>query len=196
LQHNATAVKEGDSMALIRRAVLELNASYEALRIVSMKKALTLITKGVAVVEVPTDILIHKGLGIYAPSVIRLRHYRNVPHRMQQVSRKNIFVRDGYKCQYCGTRFANGSELELEHVIPRSRGGRNSWENLVAACRDCNRKKNNRTPEEAGMTLLHRPLPATVFTSRFVLKQLGSEVNEWGKYLFNDSEGEKKLQFN
>jgi 5-methylcytosine-specific restriction endonuclease McrA len=181
---------------MIRRGVLQLNASLEPLRIVSMKKALTLITKGVAVVEVPTDILIHRGLGIYAPSVIRLRHYRNVPHRTQQASRKNIFVRDGYRCQYCGTRKKDGSELELEHVLPKSRGGRNTWDNLVAACRECNQKKNDRTPEEAGMKLLHRPLPATVFTSRFVLKQLGEEVNEWGPFLYKNPEGDKRYQFN
>jgi 5-methylcytosine-specific restriction endonuclease McrA len=176
-------------MALMRRAVLQINASYEPLRIISARRALTLITKGVAVVEEPTSIQVHAG--IFLPSVIRLRSYKNVPHRMQQVSRKNIFVRDGYRCQYCGSRKNNGSELELEHVIPKSKGGRNTWENLVAACSPCNRKKNDRTPEEAGMTLIHRPLPATVFTSRFLLKQLGSEVDEWGKYLFNDPEGDK-----
>ena len=182
-------------MALIRRATLMLNASYEPLRIVSMKKALTLVSKGVAVVEVPTDILIHRGLGIYAPSVIRLRNYRNVPHRMQQVSRKNIFIRDGYRCMYCGAKKKDGSELELEHIFPRSRGGKNTWENLVSACRACNQRKNDRTPEEAGMTLIHRPLPASVFTSRFILKQLGSEVYEWDRFLFSDSKGEEKLQF-
>jgi 5-methylcytosine-specific restriction endonuclease McrA len=183
-------------MALIRKATLLINASYEPLRIISMKKALTLITKGVAVVEVSTDILVHSGLGIYAPSVIRLRNYRNVPHRMQQVSRKNIFVRDGYRCLYCGTKKKDGSELELEHVLPRSRGGRNTWDNLVSSCRDCNRNKGDRTPEEAGMKLIHRPLPASVFTARFLLKQLGSEIAEWDQFLFKDSKGDTRYAFN
>ena len=82
-------------MSLMRRGVLQLNSSYEALRVITAKKALTLVSKGVAVVEVPTDILVHRGLGIYLPSVIRLRNYRHVPIRMQVVSRKNIILRDG-----------------------------------------------------------------------------------------------------
>lgn len=180
---------------MIRRAVLTLNASYEPLRIVSMKKAMTLLTKGVAVVEVPTDILIHRGLGIYAPSVIRLRHYRNVPHKRPIPSRKNIFTRDGFRCLYCGAK-APKVVLELEHIIPKSKGGPNTWDNLVASCHSCNQKKGDRTPEEAGMTLIHRPLPATINTGRFILKQLGAEVNEWSQFLFNDSKGETRLQFN
>src|SRR5215469_4437662 len=119
---------------LMRRPTLMINASYEPLRIVSLKKALTLLTKGVATVEVPTNILLHAGLGIYAPSVIRLISYHRVPTKMPVVSRKNIFVRDGYRCMYCGQSH-QAADLELEHVIPKSRGGRNVWENLVAACR-------------------------------------------------------------
>jgi len=177
---------------MIRRTVLMLNASYEPLRIISAKKSLTLLTKGVAVVEVPTSIKVHAG--IYLPSVIRLRSYRNVPHKRPIPSRKNIFTRDGNRCLYCGAR-APKVALELEHIIPRSRGGLNSWDNLCAACRDCNSRKRDRTPEEAGMKLIHRPLPATVHTGRFVLKQMGSEIEEWSRFLFNDSKGEQKLQF-
>ncbi len=104
---------------------------------------------------------------------------------MQQVSKKNILTRDCYRCMYCGQK-GTGAELELEHVFPKSRGGKNTWENLVAACRKCNGRKGDRTPEEAGMALIHRPLPATIHTSRFVLKQLGSEVDEWQKFLWTD----------
>ena len=179
---------------MIRRTTLLLNASYEAIRIVSMKKALTLLSKGVATVEVPTDILVHRGLGIYAPSVIRLRNYRNVPHKRPIPSRKNIFTRDGFRCLYCGAK-APRVTLELEHVIPKSRGGPNSWDNLVASCTACNRNKGDRTPEEAGMKLIHRPLPATINTGRFILKSLGSEIDEWGPFLWQDSKGEQRLQF-
>lgn len=178
---------------MIRRTVLCLNASYEPLRIISARKSLTLITKGIAVVEVPTSIKVHEG--IYLPSVIRLRNFRNVPHKRPIPSRKNIFTRDGFRCLYCGAK-APRVTLELEHVIPKSKGGPNSWDNLVAACTDCNRKKGDRTPEEAGMTLIHRPLPATINTGRFILKQLGAEILEWTPYLFSDSKGEQRLQFN
>ena len=180
-------------MSLMRRPVLQLNASYEPLRIISAKKALTLITKGVALVELPTSRMIYPG--IYLPSVIRLRTYRHVPIRMQVVSRKNIYIRDGHKCMYCGRSFA-GQELTVDHVIPRSQGGRNSWENMVAACGRCNHRKADRTPEEAGMQLIRRPLPANIHTPRFVLKALGSEVNEWSRYLYADSEGDKRFAFN
>ena len=179
----------------MRRPTLMLNASYEPLRIVSVKKALTLITKGVALVEVPTDVLIHRGLGIYAHSVIRLRTYRHVPIRLQVVSRKNIFLRDGERCMYCGERFKT-RELTLDHIIPKSRGGSPSWSNLVSCCAKDNHRKGDRTPEEAGMELIHKPLPQNVHTPRFLLRSMGMEISQgWSKYLWVDSKGETKLQF-
>ena len=97
---------------------------------------------------------------------------------------------------YCGHKF-EARELTLDHVFPKSRGGKGTWENLVAACRDDNHRKGNLTLEEAGMKLIHRPLPATLSTSRWLLKQLGNQINPaWGQYLWNDSKGETRLQFN
>jgi hypothetical protein len=179
--------------SLMRRSVLQLNASLEAIRIISAKRALTLITKGKALTEVSTGIEIYPG--VFLPSVIRLRHFAKVPYKRPIPSRKNIFVRDGNRCLYCGAK-APKAVLELEHIVPKSRGGSSSWENLCAACHPCNQKKADRTPEEANMTLLHRPLPATVHTNRFVLKQLGAEISEWGKYLWQDSKGDTRYAFN
>lgn len=176
---------------MMRRPVLQLNASYEPLRIIPARKALTLITKGVATVEVPTSTMIYPS--IYLPSVVRLRYYKHVPVRMQQVSRRNIFTRDGNRCMYCGLAGHKAGGLELEHVIPKSRGGRNVWENLVASCRRCNQRKKDRTPEEAGMTLIHRPLPSSIHTPRFILRSLGSEVEEWSRFLYNDSMGDQRF---
>ena len=170
--------------------VLQLNASYEAIRIVTARRALTLVSKGVATVEVPTEKMIYPG--IYLPSVIRLRHYRHIPIRMQIVSRKNIYLRDGHRCGYCGRKF-HADELTLDHIIPRAQGGRSTWDNLVAACGMCNRVKDNRTPEEAGMPLLHRPLPVTVHTSRHLLRALGSETDGWRKYLWHDNTGDERF---
>ena len=179
-------------MNLMRRPVLQLNASYAAVRIVPARRALTLITKGVALVEVATDIQVHRG--IYLPSVIRLRTYRHIPIRMQVVSRKNIFLRDGERCLYCGERFKT-SELTLDHILPKSRGGDGSWGNLVSCCKKDNHRKGDRTPEEAGMKLIHKPLPQNIHTPRFLLRSMGMEVNEWSKFLFVDSTGEQRLQF-
>ena len=179
-------------MNLMRRAVLQVNASREPLRIIGARQALKLITKGKAKVLVPTSIEVYPS--IYLPSVIALTTYAKVPYKRPIPSRKNIFTRDGFKCLYCG---AHGSKivLELEHIVPKSRGGQGTWENVCASCHACNQKKRDRTPEEAGMTLIHRPLPASIHTARFVLKQLGAEVNAWAPYLWNDSKGEERLQF-
>ena len=177
---------------LMRRSVLQLNASFEPLRIISAKRALTLICKGKALVELPTDIEIYPG--VFLPSVIRLRTYRHIPIRLQVMTRKNILLRDGNVCQYCGVKFRS-DELTLDHIIPKSKGGGNAWHNLVACCGPCNRTKDDRTPQEANMPLLHRPLPASVHTGRHILRSTGLEVREWGPYLWSDSKGEQKLQF-
>jgi 5-methylcytosine-specific restriction endonuclease McrA len=177
---------------LMKKPVLQLNASYEAIRIVSAKRALTLITKGKAFVELPTKIQVYPG--VFLPSVIRLKTYRHIPIRLQLVTRKNLYARDGNTCMYCGEKF-HGADLTLDHIIPKSRGGDGSWHNLVCACKKCNHRKADRTPEEAGMKLLRRPLPASINTGRHVLRSMGLEVHEWGKYLYADSKGEQKLQF-
>ena len=177
-------------MNLMRKPVLQLNSCLEPIRIIWARKALTLVTKGKAIVVVHTDREIYPG--IFMPSVIRLLEYKYVPIRMQTVTRKNIFMRDGYKCLYCG-KGSSGEGLELDHVMPKSRGGKSSWENLVSSCRRCNARKNDRTPEEAEMPLLHRPLPQTIHTPRFILKALGAEIKSWDRFLFNDSNGEQRL---
>lgn len=175
---------------LMRKPVLVLNASFEAIRIVAARRALTLLTKGSALTEIPTETEIYPG--IFLPSVIRLRTYKRIPIRMQMVTRKNLYVRDGYQCGYCGHKF-HGDELTLDHIIPRSKGGGNSWENLISCCGPCNRKKADRTPNEAEMPLLRRPIPLTVHTSRHVLRALGSEVAAWSKFLYHDSTGDERF---
>lgn len=181
---------------LINRLVLQLNAYYEPIRIIKVRKALKMITKGVAVVVLPTQRELYPG--VFMPSVIKLVQPKYIPIRTRILSRRNVYSRDGYRCMYCGRSQEyllkmNMGGLELDHIIPRTQGGRNTWENLVAACRRCNGRKGGRTPEEAGMQLIHRPLPPNIHTPRFILKQLGSEVNEWEPYLFVKSDGDKRF---
>jgi 5-methylcytosine-specific restriction endonuclease McrA len=161
--------------------VLVLNASYEPVNITRARRAIVLLVKGVAVVEEAHERFVHVGLQL--PCVIRLRQYRRLPVRVQTLSRRNILIRDGYACQYCGERFAS-AELELEHVVPRARAGRSTWENLVAACRACNARKADRTPAEAGMKLLRQPRAVTIHTSRAFMRQLGASEAKWRKYLY------------
>lgn len=175
---------------LMYSPTLQLNASYEALRIITARHALKLVTKGVAVVEISTNHEVYPG--IYLPSVIRLREYKRIPIRMQLPTRKSIYARDGYRCGYCLKRF-KGDHLTLDHIVPKSRGGKGTWDNLVTACRLCNHRKADRTPEEANMPLLRRPLPVTVHTSRLLLRTMASDVKEWQKYLYHDNKGDERF---
>ncbi len=116
------------------------------------------------------------------PSIIRLSKYIRIPYKKIELSRKNILRRDGYRCQYCGTTAGN---LTVDHIVPKSRGGNDSWENLVTACVSCNNKKGNRTPDEAGMKLIAKPRKPNhiIFIKNFV----GSLIdNQWKPYLFVD----------
>lgn len=170
-------------MGLIHKPVLVINASYEPLDITNAKKAIKKIVKKVAIIEVARD-----GREIYPgmpmPSVVRLIEYRRVPDHRIKLTRKNFYLRDHYCCQYCGLRFP-AKDLTLDHVIPKSRGGTDTWENLVSCCKPCNGKKDNKTPAEAGMKLLHKPGRLTIHTSKFIMRQLGLEEDaRWAKYLY------------
>lgn len=146
---------------------------------------------------------VEAGGGIYGDEKYVYRKFKSIEEIDEDVvvynfeTESNSYIANGlavHNCMYCGERF-RPQELTLDHVIPRSRGGNNSWDNLVACCKKDNHRKGNRLLEEAGMKLIHRPLPATVHTSRFVLKQLGSEIDGWSRYLWTDSKGEERLQF-
>jgi len=111
------------------------------------------------------------------PSVIRIHNYITVPYRGVVMTRHNIFKRDNHECQYCGTE----KELTLDHVIPRSKGGRSTWKNLVAACKACNARKGDETPQEAQMLLRNQPYkPSYVM---FIRESSGFVQDEWRPYL-------------
>jgi hypothetical protein len=134
-------------------AVLVLNAGYERLHYVSLRHAIRMLYRNVAVVEEVAD---GRAIGPWQrPAVVRLVRYVQMRWRMRAVpawSRKGMLKRDGYCCAYCG-----GVATTVDHVLPRSRGGTNSWTNTVTACGRCNGRKGNRTPEEARMRLRYQP---------------------------------------
>lgn len=118
-----------------------------------------------------------------APAVLKLRRYiQPKRYRRVRLSRENIFLRDEYKCQYCGDEFTY-RELTLDHVMPVSRGGPKSWKNLVAACHKCNHKKGNRTPREANMKLLKKPVPLRWTPSFDVKARIKGGDELWSPYM-------------
>ena len=159
--------------------VLVLNQDYQAISVCSAERAFVLVFLNKA--ELISNSLTRKIRTVskeYAfPSIIRLNRYINLPYKKVALSRQNIFKRDGHQCVYCGTR----DNLTLDHVTPRSRGGRDSWHNLVTACQRCNTEKGDRTPEEAEMTMAHKP-----FRPSFIMYLRdfnGKVVDEWKPYL-------------
>ncbi|MGH9489716.1 MAG: HNH endonuclease [Terriglobales bacterium] len=164
--------------------VLVLNASYEPINVCAARRALVLVLKGVARAEETGERMLHSSRAQFpVPSVIRLLEYRRIPHRTRALSRKNVLLRDHGTCQYCG-RAPGAVELTLDHVIPRSRGGQSTWENLVACCHHCNHRKGDQAPEAAGMKLLREPRPFNLHTSRHLLRMMGRSDDQWRKYLF------------
>ena len=138
--------------------VLVLNATYEPLSVVSVKRAVILLLKEKAeLIEAAEARLRAEKFSLPMPLVIRLVYFVKIPRRMSlPVTRRTVLARDHYTCQYCGLEPPR-QVLTLDHVVPRSRGGRTTWENVVTACQKCNGRKGNRTPDEARMTLLAEP---------------------------------------
>jgi len=159
--------------------VLVLNASYEPLNLTSWRRAVVLLLKGKAEQLEDSDRLIYTGFPL--PTVIRLRHYVRVPYKEIPLTRRNILERDSHACQYCGTRT---DQLTLDHVHPRSRGGPETWENIVTACVRCNVKKGNRTPTEARMPLSRQPRrPHSSLHFELTRHLQGDRNQEWRKYV-------------
>ncbi|HID24245.1 MAG TPA: HNH endonuclease [Planctomycetaceae bacterium] len=188
--------------------VLALNRLYVAVQIITARRALCLLWKGLAeVVSVENGAymtydfqswreiselkaaLNERGqdedwvqavdFEIEVPRTIRLLDYDRVPRNVVKFNRRNIFLRDGNRCQYCGKRFAS-QDLSLDHVIPRSRGGQSTWENIVCACLRCNVRKGGRTPPEAGMKLIRppkKPSRSPLLTVKLNLRKYASWKN-------------------
>ncbi|GAB4529948.1 MAG: HNH endonuclease [Anaerolineae bacterium] len=140
-------------------SVLVLNATYEPLSVVSVRRAVVLLLKEKAeIVEAAEAELRSENLTIPTPLVIRLVYYVRIPYRVSlPLTRRTVLARDHYTCQYCGSQPPR-KELTVDHILPRSRGGHTTWDNVVTACQRCNGRKGNRTPDEANMKLQSKPV--------------------------------------
>lgn len=166
---------------LVNSAVLVLNENYEPLNVCNARRAVVLVDRGKAEVLENADgaVLRTTSRFIPLPSVIRLVYLIRRPRPQRKLTRKELFLRDRYTCQYCGKETR---DLTVDHVVPRHRGGRHSWDNLVSACRACNHRKANHSVEEARMRLLKLPeAPRT--SSYYVVAQYIQHRGEWQKFI-------------
>lgn len=157
---------------------LVLNATYEPLCVVSSRRALLLVLQEKAELLSATERTFHsERLSLAEPSVVRLSYFVKVPFEARiALNRRAVFARDNHRCQYCGASAEN-----IDHVIPRSRGGRHAWDNVVAACRPCNTAKRDRLLEESGMKLRRRPVAPR--ERMWILAASGSIRPDWEQYL-------------
>lgn len=170
-----------NSLGRLNAKVLILNQNYEPMSVINVKKAIVLLYLGkVELIEA------HQGKQLRAvsmsmpfPSIVRLSVYVRIPYKKIILSRKNILRRDGHRCQFCGR---SDIALTVDHVMPMSRGGEDTWENLVCACVRCNNKKGDRTPDEAGMPLFRTPMRPNHVT--FIRHFVGTLDERWKPYLF------------
>jgi hypothetical protein len=141
--------------------VLVLNADYTPLNVTTLVKGFGLVYRGKAEVLKKSENPINSGFSTYVrPLVIRLLNYVRYRSKSVKISRSRLYRRDNYECAYCGQK----KNLTIDHIIPKSRGGQNTWENLVTCCSPCNRLKSNRTPEEAKMVLRVKPYEPNIFS--------------------------------
>ena len=164
---------------------LVLNADYLPLSVITWQKAITLwYREKVEIIEVHDKEVWAVKFSFKLPSVVRLlRYVRTGKRPVVQFTRANIYTRDNYTCQYCQKEF-DTSDLTFDHVIPVAQGGGRSWENIVSACIPCNRKKGSRTPEEAGMHLMRKPVRPN-YTAMFrVTMGIRKTPESWKDFLY------------
>ena len=183
---------------VLDRPTLVLNRNWQPVGVASVARSLLKVWNGVARVVDTDDFQLYTWedwsalrpkegepyiltarFRLRVPEVVSLAHYDRVPINSVTFSRRNVFKRDRYTCQYCGSQ-PGSEELTIDHVLPRSLGGQSTWENCVLACVDCNSRKADRTPEQAAMPLLKRPVRPDW---RPLYATKGARINSWSKFL-------------
>jgi 5-methylcytosine-specific restriction endonuclease McrA len=186
--------------------VLVLNKNFFAIQITSWQRALRLVyTDRASVVDEeyrtysfndwcelskclkdnPSGFIYTPNFKIAIPDVISLKYYDRIPFKEMKFTRKNIYELYGYRCCYCGKKFSS-KELNLDHIIPRSRGGKSDWKNVVTSCINCNLKKGNSLPEEKGMKLVIKPTKPTYSSNlTIVMKNIFKVKTSWQKFIDN-----------
>lgn len=159
--------------------VLVLNNDSSPLMVCSVERAFILVFLNKSeMVKSANGHKLHSVTRSYPmPSVIRLNRYVNAPYKGVNLTRQNIFKRDNFECQYCATK----RDLTIDHVVPKARNGKDTWTNLVTACKKCNAKKGEQTPEEAEMPLRHRPVKPSY--AIFLKDYANGNAHEWEEYL-------------
>jgi 5-methylcytosine-specific restriction endonuclease McrA len=177
-----TEPQEPHQRTVVHRPVLVLNQNYEPLNVCNMRRAMGLVFGDKAeVLEVYPAPLSSASRSYDAPSVIRLIYLIRRPRPRVKLTRREIFIRDDFTCQYCGIR---GGDLTIDHITPRSRGGQHTWENLVSACRPCNHRKGGKTVVEARMRLRRDPFEPKAGLYYTISRRLNNAAHEnWSKFI-------------
>ena len=176
---------------MLNAPVLVLNQNYEPLNVCDIRRAFNLLgAEKAELLERNHQVIRTPTLAIPAPSVIRLVYLVRRPRPRVKLSRREVFARDAHTCQYCGT---GSRDLTIDHVVPKHRGGRHEWENLVTACRGCNHRKGSKTVGEARMTLRREPRAPRADVRYLYGSYLADEQNDaWRTYLFlSDSSSQR-----
>lgn len=166
----------------VNRAVLVLNQNYEPLNVCNVRRALVLVIDGKAeILEAHNAVVATTSRHFPSPSVIRLIYMIRRPRPRVKLTRREVFIRDSYTCQYCGRE---SNDLTIDHIVPRSRGGSHTWDNLVAACKPCNHRKGGKSLGEARMQLRTIPKEPSAGMYYTIERRLDTAINEgWHKFL-------------
>ncbi len=172
----------------IATQTLLLSQGYEPVKVISWRRAFTLLTLGKVEVLEEYDANVRTTTVVFkVPAVVRLLRAFRRPQKPVKFSRVNIYARDKYRCQYCGAK-APISDLSYDHVLPRAQGGKTTWTNIVTCCYRCNRRKGNRTPQQAGMRLRQKPLQPSWVPAVTIRISNRSIPDAWRDYLWWTSE--------